>query len=188
MTTTEATTVAMSSAEFREWEEPCISPNLKGHGEPFYTNDAHPMDRPFFGCLQPCNSALRRIDFVKTSPVVRIGRGPNNDFNFPGIRISAKPLPPSTLHFSFFPFLHPLLTSRVFLGLIGFNHCQIKWDGCEDSRSNVTVLDTSTNGTWVYVFSSYIYPTFPLLGSSVAARVRSHTHAHARIHRSMGCA
>jgi len=60
----------------------------------FYTNDVHPMDRPFFGCLQPCNSALRRIDFVKTKPIVRIGRGPNNDFIFPGMRISAKPFPP----------------------------------------------------------------------------------------------
>ena len=68
--------------------------------QPFYTNDVHPMDRPFFGCLQPCNSALRRIDFVKTKPIVRIGRGPNNDFTFPGMRISAKPFlrsPPSLL-------------------------------------------------------------------------------------------
>ena len=257
-TTTEATTVAMSSAEFREWEEPCISPNLKGHSEvrtplsqnvqpptlakidpdatlseicshdsypsrkmtqmrmetplvtgtaqapeeddcgqvtlvateqashAFYTNDVDPMDRPFFGCLQPCNSALRRIDFVKTRPVVRIGRGPNNDINFPGIRISAKSLPPSTL--LFFPPSTLCLRVTSFLGLIGLNHCQIKWDGCEDSRSNVTVLDNSTNGTWVWVFYSCIYPTFPLLGPSVATRVRSHTHAHAYIHRSMGCA
>jgi len=32
-TTAEAKTVAMSSAEFQEWVEPCISRNLKGHSE-----------------------------------------------------------------------------------------------------------------------------------------------------------
>ena len=32
-TTAEATTVAMSSAEFREWAEPCISRNAEGHRE-----------------------------------------------------------------------------------------------------------------------------------------------------------
>ena len=67
----------------------------------FYSNDIHPMDRPFFCCLQPCNSALRRIDFVKTRPIVRIGRSPNNDFTFPGMRISAKPFPPSPSFFFF---------------------------------------------------------------------------------------
>jgi hypothetical protein len=53
----------------------------------FY-NDAYPMERPFFGCLQPCNTALHRIDFVKTQPLIAIGRGANNDFVFPGMRIS----------------------------------------------------------------------------------------------------
>jgi serine/threonine/tyrosine protein kinase RAD53 len=131
----------------------------------FYANDVHPMDRPFFGCLQPCNSALRRIDFVKTRPIVRIGRGPNNDFNFPGMRISTKPVPPIPLLFCFLPppTLCLCVTSVFFLGFKGLNHCQIKWDGCEDSRSNVTVHDNSTNGTWVRVFYSHHYPTFPLL-------------------------
>ncbi|KAI0282349.1 kinase-like domain-containing protein [Russula aff. rugulosa BPL654] len=46
------------------------------------------MERPFFGCLQPCNTALRRIDFVKTQPLIAIGRGANNDFVLPGMRIS----------------------------------------------------------------------------------------------------
>ena len=86
----------------------------------FYSNDVHPMDRPFFGCLQPCNSALRRIDFVKTRPTVRIGRGPNNDFTFLGMRISAKPFPPSPPVYSFF--LRPStlclrVTSVFFLGI-----------------------------------------------------------------------
>ena len=117
----------------------------------FYANDVHPMDRPFFGCLYPCNSALHRIDFVRTNPIVKIGRGPNNDVIMPGMRISAKPSPsfPSLFFFS-------MLTKRVpsRLGYTGFNHCQIKWDGREDSRSNVIVHDNSTNGTWVRVICS----------------------------------
>lgn len=55
----------------------------------FYPNEVHPMERPFFGCLQPCNSGLRRIDFLKTQPIISIGRGANNDFVLPGMRISA---------------------------------------------------------------------------------------------------
>ncbi|KAF8494633.1 kinase-like protein [Russula emetica] len=54
----------------------------------FYQNDVYAMERTFFGCLQPCNAALRRIDFVKTQPIIGIGRGANNDFVFPGMRIS----------------------------------------------------------------------------------------------------
>ncbi|KAI9455891.1 kinase-like protein [Russula earlei] len=54
----------------------------------FYPNDVHPMDRPFFGCLQPCNTALRRIDFVKTKPLVSIGRGTTNDHVLASLRIS----------------------------------------------------------------------------------------------------
>lgn len=60
----------------------------------FYTNSVHPMESPFFGCLQPCNNALRRIDFQKTQPQNAIGRGPNNSFILSGMRISAcVPLP-----------------------------------------------------------------------------------------------
>jgi serine/threonine/tyrosine protein kinase RAD53 len=53
----------------------------------FYQNDMY-LERPFFGCLQPCNTALRRIDFVKTQPLIGIGRGVNNDVVLPGMRIS----------------------------------------------------------------------------------------------------
>lgn len=77
----------------------------------FYHNDAHPMERPFFGCLQPCNGALRRIDFVKTQPLIAIGRGANNDFVLPGMRISKQclsPFPPSLCPFT------PLLCPRGF--------------------------------------------------------------------------
>jgi hypothetical protein len=54
-----------------------------------YGNAVHPMESPFFGCLQPCNTALRRIDFQKTQPNNAIGRGPTNNFILPGMRISA---------------------------------------------------------------------------------------------------
>lgn len=83
-----------------------------------YAGSVHPMESPFFGCLQPCNSALRRIDFQKTRPNNSIGRGQSNDFVLPGMRIS-------------------------------FNHCQIIWDGHENSHSQVVVQDSSTNGTWI---------------------------------------
>ncbi|KAI0267103.1 kinase-like domain-containing protein [Gloeopeniophorella convolvens] len=49
---------------------------------------AHPTESPFFGCLQPCNGALRRLDFQKTHPSNTLGRGPGNDYVLPGMRIS----------------------------------------------------------------------------------------------------
>lgn len=55
----------------------------------FYLSDVHPVDRPFFGCLQPCNSTIRRVDFLKTNPIITIGRGLNNDIQLEGMRISA---------------------------------------------------------------------------------------------------
>ena len=69
----------------------------------FYTNNVHPMDRLFFGCLHPCNLALHCIDFVRTNLIVKIGCGPNNDVIMPGMWISAKPFP-SFPSFFFFPF------------------------------------------------------------------------------------
>jgi len=66
----------------------------------FNINDPHGMERPFFGCLQPCNGALRRIDFLKTNPHISIGRGGSNTFILPGMRISAHPL---SLDLPFFP-------------------------------------------------------------------------------------
>lgn len=32
---------------------------------------------------------------------------------------------------------------------VGNKHCRITWDGKEDKGSAVTVLDISSNGTWV---------------------------------------
>ncbi|KAI0301033.1 kinase-like domain-containing protein [Multifurca ochricompacta] len=54
----------------------------------YYANSVHPMESPFFGCFQPCNTALRRLDFQKTHPHNAIGRGPGNDFVLHGMRIS----------------------------------------------------------------------------------------------------
>jgi hypothetical protein len=54
-----------------------------------YNGAVHPMESPFFGCLQPCHTGLRRIDFQKTHAHNTIGRGPANDFVLPGMRISA---------------------------------------------------------------------------------------------------
>jgi hypothetical protein len=55
----------------------------------YYPGVVHPMESPFFGCLQPCHTALRRIDFQKSRPHNSVGRGPGNDFTLPGMRISA---------------------------------------------------------------------------------------------------
>ncbi|KAH9972479.1 kinase-like domain-containing protein [Lactifluus volemus] len=53
-----------------------------------YASFYNGMETPFFGCLQPCHSALRRIDFQKTHAQNTIGRGPNNDFVLSGMRVS----------------------------------------------------------------------------------------------------
>jgi hypothetical protein len=81
-------------------------------------------------------------------------------------------------------------------GHAGFNHCEIKWDGLDDSRSMVIVHDNSTNGTWVRVFcyrtsstSSVVPPPPPFtLDASKRAYARTHTHAHIHSHRSTGYA
>jgi hypothetical protein len=78
----------------------------------YYPGVVHPMESPFFGCLQPCHTALRRIDFQKSRPHNTVGRGPGNDFTLPGMRISALfslshplvPLEGGDVSFSFFFF------------------------------------------------------------------------------------
>ncbi|KAL4073772.1 kinase-like domain-containing protein [Scleroderma yunnanense] len=72
-----------------------------------------------WGFLQPCGSQLRRIDFFKIVPTVRIGRHQEgNEVVLPGGRVSNK-------------------------------HCRIIWDGKEDEKSAVIVADYSSNGTWI---------------------------------------
>jgi len=75
-----------------------------------YYGNEHPMERPFFGCLQPCNTALHRIDFKKTQPLIAIGRGPNNDFVLPGMRIS-----------KLMPFFFPFISSLSFVPAVIFH-------------------------------------------------------------------
>jgi hypothetical protein len=56
-----------------------------------YASFFNGVETPFFGCLQPCHSALRRIDFQKAHVQNTIGRGPNNDFVLSGMRVSELP-------------------------------------------------------------------------------------------------
>ena len=142
----------------------------------FYTNDVHPMDRPFFGRLYPCNSLLHCIDFVRTNPIVKISRGPNNDVIVPGMWISVKPFPSFPSFFFPFFFFHAHEACARASWCTGFDHCQIKWDGREDSRSNVIVHDNSTNGTWVRVICSRI-PVFDPANPTTALKTRIHTYS-----------
>jgi hypothetical protein len=74
----------------------------------------------------PCNTALFRIYLLKTSPIIRIGCGNNNNVIFEAMRSSAHPFLPSL----------SLLIIRV--GVFGYavcrlQSCKVKRDGCEDS-------------------------------------------------------
>jgi ser/thr/tyr protein kinase RAD53 len=119
---------------------------------PFYNG----VESPFFGCLQPCHSALRRIDFQKTHAQNTIGRGPANDFVLTGMRVSEYPafffsgvISLSTF-FKFFFFSGGEERSLMLLLFMkGYQHCRIIWDGREDRQSQVVVHDNSSNGTWV---------------------------------------
>ncbi|KAH7928923.1 kinase-like protein [Leucogyrophana mollusca] len=82
------------------------------------TTNSADADAHLWGFLQPCSSALRRIDFFKLSPSAKIGRAPDNDVVLPGGKVSNR-------------------------------HCKIMWDGKEDKHSAVTVVDFSSNGTWI---------------------------------------
>ncbi|KAF8893426.1 kinase-like domain-containing protein [Infundibulicybe gibba] len=77
------------------------------------------VDSHLWGYLQPCNTALTRIDFWKINPRYTIGR--NRDSNqvvLPGFKVSNL-------------------------------HCTITWDGIEDNTSAVVVHDNSSNGTFI---------------------------------------
>src|SRR6266851_2631898 len=110
---------------------------------------------PWIGhSLAACTLALLRIDSVRRNPIVEIGRGPNNDVMLPGMRCETLSFP---LIFCIFHFSFCMVTKHArarFGHVLCSNHFQIKWDGCEDSRSNVIVHDSSTNGTWVRAFCS----------------------------------
>ncbi|KAK0462542.1 CAMK/RAD53 protein kinase [Desarmillaria tabescens] len=82
-------------------------------------SQANPVDTNIWGILQPCNANNTRMDFPKTSPTVRIGRHALNTFVLPGCRVSNQ-------------------------------HCEIVWNGVSDNdTATVTVLDMSTNGTFI---------------------------------------
>ncbi|TFY59338.1 hypothetical protein EVG20_g7828 [Dentipellis fragilis] len=76
-----------------------------------------------FGCLTPCNphplSRQLRMDFLKISPEITIGRGVGlNHFVLPGMKISNI-------------------------------HCKVAWDGVEDRQGVATIIDMSSNGTFI---------------------------------------
>ncbi|KAK0225407.1 kinase-like domain-containing protein [Armillaria fumosa] len=82
-------------------------------------SQANPVDVNLWGILQPCNANNTRMEFSKTSPTIYIGRHPQNAFVLPGARVSNQ-------------------------------HCQIVWDGVNNNdTASVTVLDRSTNGTFI---------------------------------------
>lgn len=77
------------------------------------------LDEHLWGYLQPCSSALTRIDFWKIRPRYTIGRNiQENQVVLPGFKISNL-------------------------------HCTMTWDGKETHPSDVVVLDLSSNGTFI---------------------------------------
>jgi serine/threonine/tyrosine protein kinase RAD53 len=72
-----------------------------------------------WGFLQPSRPELKRIEFPREQPIIRIGRNKDkNEVVLPGAKVSNE-------------------------------HCVIQWDGLEGAQSVVVVQDKSTNGTWV---------------------------------------
>ncbi|KAI0047899.1 Pkinase-domain-containing protein [Auriscalpium vulgare] len=82
--------------------------------------DVHPMESHLFGCLVPLDRCVTRVDLLKLRPTTRFGRGE---------------APHNDI---IFPSLK-----------ISFNHCRIEWNGKEGAESIVTVIDLSTNGTYI---------------------------------------
>ncbi|KAK0194926.1 kinase-like domain-containing protein [Armillaria mellea] len=82
-------------------------------------SQANPVDVDLWGILQPCNAHNIRMEFSKTSPTIRIGRNPQNAFVLPGGKVSNQ-------------------------------HCEIVWNGVNNNdTASVTVVDRSTNGTFI---------------------------------------
>lgn len=96
------------------------------------------LDGHLWGYLQPCSSALTRIDFWKIHPRYTIGRNiQENQVVLPGFKISE-----SLLSSQYSAPSH----TRIVPGNL---HCTITWDGKDSHPSNVVVLDLSSNGTFV---------------------------------------
>ena len=107
------------------------------------------IDGHLWGFLQPCNVAQARIDFWRINPIYRIGRNrQENDIVLPGFKVSEYPfLPTRCCHCRF------LSKNLSLIGHvpIGNKHCRITWDGRDDRTSAVTILDLSSNGTYVRI-------------------------------------
>ncbi|KAI0744311.1 Pkinase-domain-containing protein [Daedaleopsis nitida] len=78
-------------------------------------------EQHLWGYLIPCSANLRRVDFLKSKHVYRIGRNREdhkNDIILPGMKIS------------------------------NF-HSMLEWDGDETNKSGIKVTDLSSNGTFI---------------------------------------
>ncbi|KAF9452361.1 Pkinase-domain-containing protein [Macrolepiota fuliginosa MF-IS2] len=77
------------------------------------------LEKHLWGALIPCNAAISRVDLWKIHPTYHVGRNPTDN-------------------------------QVVFPGpKISNYHCQIAWDGVDSRDSVVTVLDLSSNGTYI---------------------------------------
>jgi serine/threonine/tyrosine protein kinase RAD53 len=61
---------------------------LQATQEQYFPSQPIPVDGHLWGFLQPCNAALKRIDFLKMNPTYTIGRGAGNDFLLEGFKVS----------------------------------------------------------------------------------------------------
>jgi len=97
------------------------------------------LERHLWGALIPCNSHIARVDLWKIQTTYCVGRNPQgNQIVFPGPKISQS----SRSH------VLRLIAYKVYTGNF---HCQMTWDGNDSQDSVVTVLDLSSNGTYVGV-------------------------------------
>ncbi|KXN90631.1 putative serine/threonine-protein kinase fhkC [Leucoagaricus sp. SymC.cos] len=77
------------------------------------------LEKHLWGALIPCNPEIARVDLWKLQTTYRVGRNPTGN-------------------------------QIVFPGpKISNYHCQIAWDSNDSQDAVVTVLDLSSNGTWI---------------------------------------
>lgn len=97
------------------------------------------LERHLWGALIPCNSHIARVDLWKMQTTYCVGRNPQgNQIVFPGPKISQW-----SRSLVLFYCLQSVYTGNF--------HCQMTWDGNDSQDSVVTVLDLSSNGTYVGV-------------------------------------
>lgn len=94
-----------------------------------------------WGYLQPCSDALPRIDLFKEILRYSVGRDAESNYiSLDGPKVS------KCHRFIYVAFSKPFPTIIYLSITVGSMHCVLTW---EPATSSVTVLDMSTNGTWV---------------------------------------